>query len=178
MPARHISLHSEKLDSRERRFVSEYLIDFKPGAAAIRAGFSPKSNKIGSMLTQRPKVAAEIAKRCMAMQLRLEVDADDVRRGLALIATHPFTPDKGGPTWGDRRLAWMDLARLLGMLTHKIQLTGTITLVDLLLAADKKMEEDLAMLPVATSPQLPALEHSDEDEDEEDDLNPPFDTSI
>jgi hypothetical protein len=134
---------------QERRFVAEYLIDFKALPAAIRAGYSKRNTGIGSVLLGRPHIADEIVRRCTDMQLRLQVDADDVRRGLALIATHPFGPDKGGPTWGDRIAAWRELGKLMGLYQNKIVVTGSLSLVDLLLAADRKIEERAALPPPA-----------------------------
>lgn len=130
-----------KLNPRYARFVGEYLIDFNAAAAASRAGYSAKNNSVGQRLMNTPAIAAEVELRCAKIQAKLEVTADDVRRGLARIATDPREERAGGPSFRDRILAWRELAKLFGMYTQKIHVTGSITLVDLLLAADRKIAE-------------------------------------
>jgi hypothetical protein len=49
------------LTPRQRRFVGEYLIDLDAGAAARRAGFSPKAIGYPSQLMRNPEVARAIA---------------------------------------------------------------------------------------------------------------------
>lgn len=134
-------MYKQRLNAQQRRFVDEYLIDFNTTAAAARAGYSMKNTSVGNRLMRKPYIADEVTKRCLAIQVKLEVNADDVRRGLARIATDPREEKDGGPAWRDRILAWRELAKLFGMYTHKIQITGTVTLVDLLLAADRKVAE-------------------------------------
>lgn len=133
---------------KERRFVDEYMLDFKALPAAIRAGYSGRDRSIGSKLMQRGHVVDEVVKRCTQAQLRLEIDADDVRRGLALIATHPFDAAHGGPSWTDRIAAWRELGKLLGLYTNKIQVTGSLTLIDLLMAAERKIESQKPKLSI------------------------------
>jgi Terminase small subunit len=126
------------LNAQQRRFVDEYLIDFSARAAAVRAGYSSKDSNCSNRLMQIPRIADEINARCLKIQAKLAVDANDVRRGFARIATDPREEAAGGPSWGDRIAAWRELGKLFGMYTNKIQVTGTLTLVDLLLAADAK----------------------------------------
>ena len=133
----------------EARFVAEYMVDFSITKAAIRAGYSPKSVKAHYALLDRPHVAAEVYRRCKQAQFKLEVDADDVRRGFARIATDPRTLDEGGPTHGERIQAWREIGKLLGLYTNKIQVSGNLTLTDLLLAADAK-QATLALPAPAT----------------------------
>lgn len=140
---------AKDLNPQQRRFVAEYMIDFNAYAAAGRAGYSMRDKAIGTVLMQKPQVADEITRQCLKVQAKLEVNADDVRRGLARIATDPRAEADGGPSFRDRILAWRELAKLFGMYTQKIHVTGSITLVDLLLAADRKAEQ----------PALPGVVH-------------------
>jgi phage terminase small subunit len=135
-----------KLSVQQRRFIAEYLVDFNALHAAGRAGYSIKNTGVGTHLLALPQVATEIETRCLKIQAKLEVTGDDVRRGLARIATDPRMEAAGGPSFRDRILAWKELGKLLGLYTHKIQVTGSLTLVDLLLAAERKAEADQASI--------------------------------
>lgn len=127
------------VNPRFRRFVAEYMLDFNAAQAASRAGYSLKNRSIGTKLLQQPWIADQVRTQCLAIQARLEMDADDVRRGFARIATDPREPIAGGPSYEARIMALKELAKLFGMYTQKIQITGTVTLVDLLLAAERKV---------------------------------------
>jgi hypothetical protein len=129
------------LNPQQRRFVDEYLIDFIATAAAARAGYSTKDTSGANRLMQIPQVVDEINRRCLRIQARLEMTGDDIRRGLARIATDPREQAAGGPSYEARIMALRELAKLFGMYTQKIHVTGSLTLVDLLLAADRKTAE-------------------------------------
>lgn len=129
------------LNARYRRFVAEYMIDFNGTAAAGRAGFSLKNRAIGTKLIQHSMIADEIRRQCLAVQVRLEMSADDIRRGFARIATDPRDEHTGGPSYEARIKALRELGKLFGMYTNKIQVTGSLTLVDLLLMADRQSEQ-------------------------------------
>lgn len=51
------------LNSRQRRFIDEYLVDLNAAQAAKRAGYKSKPNVIGSQLLANPSIADEIARR-------------------------------------------------------------------------------------------------------------------
>ena len=120
--------------------MDEYLVDFKAMPASIRAGYR-YSVAIGTKLLKRPNVAKAITVRCLAIQVRLQVNADDVRQGFARIATDPRAPAGGGPTVSERIAAWRELGKLLGLYVEKLHHTGTLSLEDLLRAADRKGQE-------------------------------------
>ena len=72
-----------KLNSKQRRFVTEYLVDLCSKQAAIRAGYSPKTaTEIGYENLRKPHIAAEIQKAMKVRNLRVEVDGDKVVRKL------------------------------------------------------------------------------------------------
>jgi hypothetical protein len=135
------------LSPRHERFVYEYMTDFNAEKAYARAGYSA-TNSAGPMrFMKTPRIIDEIRKRCLEVQVRLEMNADDVRRGFARIATDPRGEANGGPSYEARIKALRELGKLFGMYTHKIQVTGSLTLVDLLLAADRK---EPMVLPAVT----------------------------
>lgn len=131
----------KSLSPQQRRFVDEYLIDFNAQHAADRAGYSTRSAGVGTRLQHDPHIAAEIQRRCLAVQVRLEMNGDDIRRGFARIATDPRGVIDGGPSFEARISALRELGKLLGLYTSKIEVRGSITLVDLLAAADQRMAE-------------------------------------
>lgn len=146
--AEPVDPRDKDLTPQQRRFVAEYLIDFKALPAAIRAGYSPKCTDGGVRLMSTPHIAEEIARRCRYMQHKLEVEASDVHRGFAAIATHPYGPERGGPTWGERIQAWRELGKLFGLYTTKVHVTGQLTLEQLLLAADEKRGQSQPKLSI------------------------------
>lgn len=129
------------LNPMQRRFVLEYLVDFNATAAAERAGYASSNTAAGNHAMRNPQVLDEIRRRCLAAQVRLEMTADHIRTGFARIATDPREADDGGPTWEARAMALRELGKLLGLYTAKVHVTGTLTLEDLLLAADRKPVE-------------------------------------
>lgn len=124
----------------QRRFVDEYMVDFNAKQASVRAGYSQGNTAIGVVTLNQPLVDAEIRRRCLKIQAKLEIDGDDVRRGFARIATDPREEAAGGPSWLARIRALRELGLLLGLYEDKIHITGSVTLVDLLLAADKAVQ--------------------------------------
>lgn len=130
------------LSHQHHRFVDEYLIDLNGSAAAVRAGYSAKSARVtASRLLTKANILEEVGKRFAAMQSRLEMNADDVRREFIKIIKDARSPAAGGPSVEAKISALDKLAKVLGMYTAKIHVTGTLTLEDLLLAADRKPAE-------------------------------------
>lgn len=76
-----------KLTDKQKRFVSEYLIDLNATQAAIRAGYSRKTaNRIGPELLVKTCVSGEIQKSMKERQKRTEVSQDYVIQKLKEIA--------------------------------------------------------------------------------------------
>jgi hypothetical protein len=136
-----MSSKPKPLSPQQRRFVDEYLVDFNAQSAAVRAGYSAKTGGIGNRLQHDAHISDEINRRCLRMQARLEMNGDDIRRGFARIATDPREQADGGPSFDARIKALRELGLLLGLYTSKIEVRGSITLVDLLAAADERMVE-------------------------------------
>lgn len=69
----------DKLTDKQRRFVSEYLIDLNATQAAIRAGYSAKTAaKIGSENLLKPDIQSAISEAMLKQQERTELTADEV----------------------------------------------------------------------------------------------------
>src|SRR5713226_4060714 len=75
------------LRARERRFVEEYLVDLKGEAAAIRAGYSPKTAKVqASQTLTRLNVQAAVEAGYKARQKRTQITGDATVRELNRLA--------------------------------------------------------------------------------------------
>jgi phage terminase small subunit len=77
-----------RMTPKQRRFVTEYLIDLNAGRAAIRAGYSAKNARaIGwQLLHYRPAIAEAINEAMLAREKRTLITADRVLQQLARIA--------------------------------------------------------------------------------------------
>lgn len=76
------------LTDQQEIFVREYLVDWNASAAAIRAGYSPKSAMTqGWQLLQNPKVSQAIVTLATARARRLGIDGDEIMRLWAAIVT-------------------------------------------------------------------------------------------
>ncbi len=76
-----------KLTPKQRRFVSEYLVDCNATQAARRAGYSKKTaHASGRENLHKPAIEEELKKRLAAREQRTEVKADQVIKDLAIVA--------------------------------------------------------------------------------------------
>ena len=99
------------LGARQRRFVDEYAIDHNGAAAAMRAGYSPRSARItASRLLTKANVRAAISERQteLADELRLSKDGV-IRRLVDAIAVARRNDDPRAMIAG-----WSAIARLCG----------------------------------------------------------------
>jgi phage terminase small subunit len=74
------------LTDRQRRFVEEYVVDMNASAAAVRAGYSPKSSGLYSTMMSNQAVVAAVEDALAVKRARSEVDADRVLAELARVA--------------------------------------------------------------------------------------------
>jgi phage terminase small subunit len=75
------------LTAKQQAFVQEYLIDLNGAAAAIRAGYSPKSaDKIAYQLLEKTRVKEALKKAIEERSKRTEITADEVLKEYAKIA--------------------------------------------------------------------------------------------
>ena len=77
------------LTDKQRRFVSEYLIDLNATQAAIRAGYSKKTAySVGHENLSKPEIAAAIAKAQTKVMAKAEIDAEWVLRNAVAMHDH------------------------------------------------------------------------------------------
>jgi phage terminase small subunit len=80
------------LTAKQKRFVLEYLLDMNGSAAAIRAGFSPRTaRETAYQLLRKPHVQQELSKRMADVATRLEMRVEDVVREYVKIARANIT---------------------------------------------------------------------------------------
>jgi len=80
-------MDKDPLNTKQRIFVNEYIVDFNATQAAIRAGYSENgAESKGSQLLSNVKVSAEVDKALAKRQKRVTVTQDDVIRELRMIA--------------------------------------------------------------------------------------------
>lgn len=76
-----------KLTDKQKRFVSEYLVDLNATAAAKRAGYSEKTAySMGQRLLKNVEIQAAIQKRQERLQNKLDITQEKVLEELAAIA--------------------------------------------------------------------------------------------
>jgi phage terminase small subunit len=94
------------LNPRRQRFVEEYARDGNGAAAALRAGYSPKSAKVqASQLLTDPNVRAAVKQARARVQSHAEMTAVEVLKELALLACSDVRHYRMDPTDGHLTLA-------------------------------------------------------------------------
>ncbi|OOZ34946.1 terminase small subunit [Solemya velesiana gill symbiont] len=84
------------LSPRQIRFINEYLIDRNGTQAAIRAGYSRKTaRQIATENLSKPHIRAVIDQKCRETEERLQVQRDDVLRGL--LSAFMWAREQGQP---------------------------------------------------------------------------------
>lgn len=75
------------LSIKEQIFVDEYFVNgFRPGAAAVKAGYSPNFASVqGTKLLERPVVRTEVARRRAEIEEKYNVTQDKIIRELATL---------------------------------------------------------------------------------------------
>lgn len=84
-----MNTHAAVLQPAPQRFADEYLIDFAPGAAYMRAGYKAKgaaASASASRLLARPEVQAYLAVRRAELSSKFEATQEEVIRRLASMA--------------------------------------------------------------------------------------------
>lgn len=83
-----MSKDDDILNDKQKMFCHEYIVDMNGQAAAIRAGYTPKTAMVqASRLLTYAKVQREVARLIVERQNRVKVDADTVLKALLQIAT-------------------------------------------------------------------------------------------
>lgn len=108
------------MTSRERAFCQEYLVDYKPTEACIRAGYAKTyANRQAYTLLRKPQIQAGIARLSLSKQAKIvAIDPDYVIARVVEIVNADGSKDSD-------RLRGLDLlARHLGMFVDKTEITG------------------------------------------------------
>jgi phage terminase small subunit len=73
----------QKLTARQLRFIDEYMIDSNGAAAAVRAGYSPKTaREMASENLSKPHISAVLRKRQAQASEELNITREGVIKGL------------------------------------------------------------------------------------------------
>jgi len=147
----------KRLTFKQLKFINAYIgpAEFNAAEASRIAGYSEMAANNATRILDIPAVEAEIRRRCLKIAPTLVMSGDDIMRGIARIASDPRSPLKGGPTPVARLKAFRELGLIKGLYTNKIQLTGSLTLIDLLLGAAVLPPDNRPELAVPGVPQLP-----------------------
>lgn len=118
------------LTPKQARFVEEYLIDCNASAAAVRAGYSPRTaRRIGWENLQKPDIQAALSERQAVLQDRYAVTQDRVIRELALIAfadmRHYAEWDRGGVTLKACEDLSEEQSRVVQEVSHSVTKDGS-----------------------------------------------------
>lgn len=131
-----ISIETNELTDKQKRFADEYLIDLNAKQAAIRTGYSAKTAEVqGSRLLSNAKVLAYIRSKQKALEKKTSVTIEWIIEQLVSVyeksmQAQPVVDYKGDPTGeykfeanaANRSLEL--LGKHLGMFSDKLQLTG------------------------------------------------------
>ena len=114
------------LNTRQTRFVAEYLIDLNVTQAAIRAGYSAATAKqIGSKLLSHVDVKRAVEKAQSAVAAQAQITQVMVIEGLLKEARF----DGKGGSASARVSAWGVLAKHLGMLVDRLKVDADSALL-------------------------------------------------
>ncbi len=115
------SPHPQPLTPRQRRFIAEYALDSNATQAAIRAGYSAKTApQAASRLLRQTGVVNSLDAKVKVIEQKIidhavnkAIGKEEIIDNLARIARK--LPDEEKLTWGDVRMANVDLAKIAGM---------------------------------------------------------------
>lgn len=140
----------DELDAKERRFVSEYLIDLDPRRAALAAGYSAsmansKAYQWVSDGKRKPRVYAAVQKAMKRREKRTEITADKVLKELAKIG---FADIRKAVTWQSSLITEEDnpdggdIAIIKTVVTNNVQLVASDNLDDETAAAIAEISQN------------------------------------
>jgi len=107
------------LNTRQRLFVKEYLVDLNATKAMIRAGYSPRTAHVtGVQLLARPRVAEAVRAEMEKRAEKVDIKQEDVLREIARVA---FCDLSQLATWNDKRVTLKDSKKLTENQTRCVQ---------------------------------------------------------
>jgi phage terminase small subunit len=122
---------ADGLTPRQARFVQEYLLDLNATQAAIRAGYSAHTaTTAGPRLLENVEVRRAINAKQARRAKRLDIKAEDVLRGIHRLS-------KKADSDAVRLRAYELLGKHLRMFADKVEVSGSLSLEQLVLAARK-----------------------------------------
>ena len=109
------------LTNKQKKFISEYLVDLNATQAAIRAGYSPKSAyAIGVENLRKPQIAEAIEKAQEANRIRNETTIDLIDE----MHKEAFMVAKENHQASAMTTAALNLSKLHGLIVDKSEITG------------------------------------------------------
>jgi hypothetical protein len=115
------------LTAKQQRFVEEYCIDLNATQSAIRAGYSEKTaHQIGYENLRKPEIAEAVSDYKRRERDRADLSREAIEAEFAKVHLAEVDPAKIRPA--DKLAAGMNIAKLRGYVTDKIEHSGLINL--------------------------------------------------
>lgn len=138
-----------KLSARHRLFIVEYLKDGNASRSARAAGYKGRhSDTVGPRLLTRVGISREIERRIARREANVEVTQERVIKELSRIAFAESVDGADGPLvlvdgntpvdLAEKRRALVDVGKAIGLFTNKLEVTGKVTLEQLI---DESMKD-------------------------------------
>src|SRR5258708_11844441 len=91
-----------RMTLRQRRFVTEYVVDFNATQAAIRAGYAAKgaAHQAWQLLNWRPNIAEAVGEGMKARETRTLITGDKALQEIPRIAFFHIPPPRQAPRHG------------------------------------------------------------------------------
>lgn len=128
--------NKDKLNEQQKRFCSEYLIDFNGMQAAIRAGYAKKAAGVqATRLLKLEKVQLEIKRLLERRRDKCEIEAEDIIAETAAVAFSDLRAvvswNAGGVNMRDSEAISADASRSIQSVTSRDTKYGTTVSVKL-----------------------------------------------
>lgn len=128
----------EDLTDKQRRFVEEYTVDFNAAAAARRAGYSETcATEIGYENLRKPHIAEALQSYLQNEAERVSLTREEIIQGLRKEANRTGK----GSSHSARVSAWKQLARHKGMLKDRVEHSGEVPAIEVILTDEVGEDE-------------------------------------
>lgn len=118
------------LNYRQKRFVSEYSISLNGTQAAIKAGYSKRAaNPMAARLLAKDSIKRAVEKTQARRLTRADITAERVLTELAAVGFSATDPALPKPS--DKIAALQTLARHLGLLVERREVTGSMSILNM-----------------------------------------------
>ena len=127
------------MTAKQLRWIDEYLVDFNGAAAAVRAGYSPKSARaIAHENLTKPNILAVIQARQAAMARQLQINRQGVIQGLLEAVSMGREQQNPGAMVGALR----EVAKILGFNIPEVTRIKMESSAESTLAKYSRMNDD------------------------------------